>query len=169
MIIMKRHIMIILLMWVNQSYLFGQQPSATTSVSAGSISVGTKTKQPDPNPLVSNNSQEKGESFSLMLTDDEAKRISDTMYIDKNVVDDAHICQHLGGIVYLTPTSWTLWFNDQPYSYGSEIPGLTILSISSEGISLKASDSKAKMGTWLKMNQTFCRDSGQALSGDQRR
>ena len=109
------------------------------------------------------------ESFSLMLSDDEQKALSNTANNRKNTMEEALICHYLGGIVYSTPTNWTLWLNDQIYSYGSDIPGITILEVTNNKVRLKAKDSKSKSGSWLDMGKTFCCDTGQTLSGDQRR
>ena len=109
------------------------------------------------------------ESFSLMLSDDEQKMISSAMSRNKSPTEDALTCHYLGGIVYSTPTNWTLWLNDQAHSSGSEIPGITILEVTNNRVNLKASDSKSKNGSWLEMGKTFCCDTGQTLAGDQRR
>lgn len=109
------------------------------------------------------------ESFSLMLSDDEQKMISNAMSRNKSSTEDALICHYLGGIVYSTPTNWTIWLNDQAHSSGSEIPGVTILEVTNNRVNLKASDSKSKNGSWLEMGKTFCCDTGQTLAGDQRR
>ncbi|MES2608144.1 MAG: hypothetical protein V4544_05405 [Pseudomonadota bacterium] len=114
-------------------------------------------------------SQGPSETFSLMLSDAEEKMISNAMNCNKNPIEEALVCHYLGGIVFSTTTNWTLWLNDQAYSYGSEIPGITILEVTNNKISLKASDSKSKSGSWLEMGKTFCCDTGQTLAGDQRR
>lgn len=116
-------------------------------------------------PIISTTS----ESFSLMLSDDEQKVLSNTTNNHKNTMEEAFICHYLGGIVYSTPTNWTLWLNDQIYSHGSEIPGITILEVTNNKVRLKAKDSKSKSGSWLDMGKTFCSDTGQTLAGDQRR
>jgi hypothetical protein len=117
----------------------------------------------------SSHPQNTSESFSLMLSDDEQKMISNAMSRNKSPTEDALVCHYLGGIVYSTPTNWTLWLNDQAYSSGSEIPGITILEVTNNKVNLKASDSKSKNGSWLEMGKTFCCDTGQTLAGDQRR
>lgn len=109
------------------------------------------------------------ESFTLMLSDDEQKAIANTVGNRKNSTEEAQTCHYLGGIVYSTPTNWTLWLNDQLYSHGADVPGITILEVTNNKVRLKASDSKSKSGSWLDMGKTFCCDTGQTLSGDQRR
>ena len=108
-------------------------------------------------------------SFLLVLNDDEQKIVSEALNHGKNQNDDNTTCYYLGGIIYSAPTNWTLWLNGQTYSPGTEIPGITISNVSRDGVNIKDNDAKAKNSIWLKMDQTFCRDTGQTLPGDQRR
>jgi hypothetical protein len=137
-----------------------------TTPSSQTTSIPTKISSTLP---ATTHHQNTGESFSLMLSDDEQKMISSAMSKNKNATEDALTCHYLGGIVYSTPTNWTIWLNDQAHSNGSEIPGITILEVTNNRVNLKASDSKSKNGSWLEMGKTFCCDTGQTLAGDQRR
>ncbi|MES2253270.1 MAG: hypothetical protein V4482_06275 [Pseudomonadota bacterium] len=138
--------------------------SVTNSPSAPSAhpTQNSSSSMPDKSPPI-------GESFSLMLTEKEQQLMSNTTHNDKHVPDETTTCYYLGGFAYSTAHTWTLWLNEKTYSNESVISGVTILNVSREGINLKANNSKAKNGVWLKMDQTFCCDTGQILTGDQRR
>ena len=152
------------LIFFNTSTLYADNPSTQKQSNTAATTAATGSTPQDS----STHTMQAGESFSLMLSDTEQKMISSTLAGDKLSTDDA-TCYYLGGIVYSAPTNWTLWLNGQTYSTGSDIPGITILNVSRDSVNLKGSETKSKSGVLLRMDQTFCRDNGQALAGDQRR
>jgi len=163
---------------INNSFIFLVAFSNTSALLAESVTNSPSPLTPLAQPAQtssSNMSDKKApsppsdETFSLMLTDKEQELMSHAMHNDKHAPDDTTTCYYLGGFAYSNAPTWTLWLNERTYSNESVIPGITILNVSREGVNLKASDSKAKNGVWLKMDQTFCRDTGETLAGDHRR
>ena len=163
----KKHGLIFTLVLFHAATLTAEAPNKGKTVIAPSQAAAPSSK--GISPPTASSPHGASESFSLMLSDDEQKMISNAMGRNKNSTEDALICHYLGGIVYSTPTNWTIWLNDQAHSNGSEIPGITILEVTNNKVNLKASDSKSKNGSWLEMGKTFCCDTGQTLAGDQRR
>lgn len=165
---MKRRCFIFILVFFHASLLAAKTPNISAATIENSL-VTTSPKNPHQTLAPTSNPQNTSESFSLMLSDDEQKMISNAMSRNKITTEEALICHYLGGIVYSTPTNWTIWLNDQAHSNGSEIPGITILEVTNNKVNLKAKDSKSKNSSWLEMGKTFCCDTGQTLAGDQRR
>ncbi len=134
-------------------------------------SSSTSNQQNETPYLLDNKStpKEDEESFSLMLSDEEQTLIAKATGDHHFSSDETQICHYFSGIVYSSPKNWTLWINDKPYSYGSEVPGLNVVKVTSSKINLKSKNAKAKQSKWLTLNNTFCADTGKILSGDQRR
>lgn len=167
--LIKKYSLIFILSSFHAAIVTASATNKGTPLTTPSATTTSPSKETSPTLAAAVHHQNTSESFSLMLSDDEQKMISNAMNNNKPSADYALTCHYLGGIVYSTPTNWTLWLNDQAHSNGSEIPGITILEVTHNRVNLKASDSKSKSGSWLEMGKTFCCDTGQTLAGDQRR
>lgn len=165
----KKNYFIFLLVSFYASTLAAKTSNTNSSTATKPSAITPSPANTSPALPPSSSHQNSSETFSLMLSDDEQKMISNAMSEHRNHAEEAITCYYLGGIVYSTPTNWTIWLNDQAYSNGSEILGITILEVTNNRVNLKASNSKSKNGSWLEMGKTFCCDTGQTLAGDQRR
>ena len=99
--VIKRHGLIFTLVLLHAAILTAEAPNKGTPAITPSLAT-TSPKNPVPTPpsptTITPNST--GESFSLMLSDDEQKMISNAMGNNKSSTEDALICHYLGGIVY---------------------------------------------------------------------
>lgn len=138
--------------------------SATTAISSTTPARSTKSTM-----TTIPTSTKPAETFTLMLSDAEEKLISTALAHDKRINEDVTICYYLGGIVFTTPTSWTLWLNDKAYTNDSDISDFKILNVTKDGLNIKSKTTKGKHGVSMKMDQTFCNDTGSVLGGDRRR
>ena len=104
-----------------------------------------------------------------MLSDAEQGVIAKATKDDKHALSEkSRHCYFLGGILYMSPTNWTLWLNEQNYSNESTVPGIVILNVNRDSAEIKTRSSNARTGVWVKLNQTFCSHVDYALAGDQR-